>query len=104
MYESDNLSKWLLTPLGPDDFLLSSLDIYLPSSVMELYWERQTDRDTRETKTERDRQRHWQRETETHIQTREMGGGGGGKRKLKLEVELENFILQGLQFRFSQNS
>ena len=53
-------------PSGPDDFLLSSLDIYLPSSGLEIYGERdrqaarQTDRDrdTRETKTERDRQRH----------------------------------------------
>ena len=37
MSGSDNLSKWLLMPSGPDDFLLSSLDIYLPSSGMEIY-------------------------------------------------------------------
>ena len=36
MSGSDNLNKWLLMPSGPDDFLLSSLDIYLPSSGMEI--------------------------------------------------------------------
>ena len=37
MSGSDNLSKWLPMPSGPDDILLSSLDIYLPSSGMEIY-------------------------------------------------------------------
>ena len=37
MYGNDNFSSWLLTPSRPDVFLLSSLDMYLPSSETERY-------------------------------------------------------------------
>ena len=37
MYGNDNFSSWLLTPSRPDDFLFSSLDMYLPSSETERY-------------------------------------------------------------------
>ena len=35
MYGNDNFSTWLLIPSRPDDYLLSSLDMYLPSSETE---------------------------------------------------------------------
>ena len=37
MYGNDHFSSWLLIPSRPDDFLLSSLDMYLPSSETERY-------------------------------------------------------------------
>ena len=37
MYGNDNFSSWLLIPSRPDDFLFSSLDMYLPSSETEKY-------------------------------------------------------------------
>ena len=37
MYGNDNFSSWLLIPSRPDDFLFSSLDMYLPSSETERY-------------------------------------------------------------------
>ena len=37
MYGNDNFSSWLLIPFRPDDFLFSSLDMYLPSSETERY-------------------------------------------------------------------
>ena len=39
MYGGDNFSSWLLMPSGPDEFLFSSLDIYVSaySSQSEIY-------------------------------------------------------------------
>ena len=37
MYGNDDFSSWLLIPSRPDDFLLSSFDMYLPSSDSERY-------------------------------------------------------------------
>ena len=37
MYGNDNFSSWLLIPSRPDDFLFSSLDMYLPGSETERY-------------------------------------------------------------------
>ena len=37
MYGNGDFSSWLLIPSRPDDFLFSSLDIYLPSSETERY-------------------------------------------------------------------
>ena len=37
MCGNDNFSSWLLIPSRPDDFLFSSLDMYLPSSETERY-------------------------------------------------------------------
>ena len=37
MYGNDNFSSWLLIPSRPDEFLFSSLDMYLPSSETERY-------------------------------------------------------------------
>ena len=37
MYGNDNFSSWVLIPSRPDDFLFSSLDMYLPSSETERY-------------------------------------------------------------------
>ena len=52
--------------------------------------DRQTDRQT-ERQTERERQRQTDGQTETELE-------------LELDLHLENCILQGLQFRFSQTS
>ena len=37
MHGNDNFSSWLLIPSRPDDFMFSSLDMYLPSSETERY-------------------------------------------------------------------